>query len=146
MAPNRNYNRFGELYYDIECYRCQNFGHIARNYRSRIIGPQDLFKENKQPTKYQTNWKGKQKYLKNGECRLALTAQNSKRHWCVDSGCSRNMTGNRNTFHTLQEKVRIVTFSNNNSSKILGKGTIRLGKKDATTKNVLLRKYEAQST
>ena len=48
------------------------------------------------------------------------------------------MTGNRNTFQTLQEKIGTVTFSNNNSSKILGKGTITLGKKDATTKNVLL--------
>ena len=58
LAPNRNYNRFGALEYDIECYRCHNFGHIARNCRSRLIGPQDLFEENKQPSKYRTNWKG----------------------------------------------------------------------------------------
>ena len=39
MDPNINYNRFEALDYDIECYRCHNFGHIARNYRSRITGP-----------------------------------------------------------------------------------------------------------
>ena len=50
MAPNKNYNRFGVLNYDIECYRCHNFGHIARNCKSRLTGPQDLFKENKQPS------------------------------------------------------------------------------------------------
>ena len=28
MGPNRNYNRFEALDYDIECYRCHNFGHV----------------------------------------------------------------------------------------------------------------------
>lgn len=31
----------------------------------------------------------------------------------------------------LQAKVGIVTFDNDNSSKILGKGTVSLGNKDA---------------
>ena len=48
------------------------------------------------------------------------------------------MTGNKNTFWLLQEKEGIVTFGNTNSSKILGKGTVSLGIKDASTKNVLL--------
>jgi hypothetical protein len=48
------------------------------------------------------------------------------------------MTGNRNTFQTLQEKNGTVTFGNDNSSKILGKGTFSLGNKDVATKNVLL--------
>ena len=133
LAPNRNYNRFGVLSYDIECYRYHNFGHITRDCRSRLTGPQDLFKENKQPSEYQTNWKGKQEYLKLKECKLDLIAHNSKIHWCVDSGCSRHMTGNKNTFQMLQEKARTVTFDNDNSSKILGKGTMSLGNKDATT-------------
>ena len=55
LAPNRNYNRFGALDYDIECYICHNFGHIDRNCRSRLTSSQDLFKENKQPLEYQTN-------------------------------------------------------------------------------------------
>ena len=48
------------------------------------------------------------------------------------------MTGNRNTFQTLQAKDKTITFGKDNSSKILGKGTISLGNKDAATKNVLL--------
>ena len=31
-----NYNRFGSLNYKIECYKCNNFGQIDRNYRSRF--------------------------------------------------------------------------------------------------------------
>lgn len=48
------------------------------------------------------------------------------------------MTGNRNTFQKFQAKTGTITFGNDNSSKILGKGTINLGNKDAATKNVLL--------
>ena len=55
------------------------------------------------------------------KCGIALTTQNSRSYWCVDSGCSRHMTGNRNTFQTLQAKDGTVTFGNDNSSKILGK-------------------------
>ena len=98
LAPKKNYNRFEALDYDIECYRCHNFGHIARNYRRKLTGPQDRFKENKQPSVHQTNWRGNQEVSKPEECGLALTVQNTKYHWCVDSGCSRNMTENRNTF------------------------------------------------
>ena len=48
------------------------------------------------------------------------------------------MIGNKNTFISLQEKEGTVTFGNDNSSKILGRGTVCLGSKDALTKNVLL--------
>ena len=48
------------------------------------------------------------------------------------------MTRNRNTFQTLQAKTGIITFGNDNSSKILGKGTTSLGNKDVAAKNVLL--------
>ena len=48
------------------------------------------------------------------------------------------MTGNMNTFQTLQAKTGIVTFGNDNSSKVLGKGTVTLGSKDAAAKYFLL--------
>ena len=80
MAPNKNYNRFEALDYDIECYRCHNFGHIARNYRSRITSPQDRFGENKQLSVHQTNWRERQEVSKPEECRIALIVQNSKDH------------------------------------------------------------------
>ena len=74
------------------------------------------------------------------ECGIALTAQNSKSHWCVDIGYSKHMTRNRNTFQTLQAKTRTIIFGNDNSPKILGKGIASLGNKDPVAKNVLLKK------
>ena len=48
------------------------------------------------------------------------------------------MNGNKNIFQSLQEKEGTVTFGNDNSSKIIRKGTISLGSKGASTNNVLL--------
>ena len=86
----------------------------------------------------QTNWRERQEVSKLEECRLALAVQNSKDHWCVDSGFSRHMTRNKNTFKKLQEKNVTITFGNDNSSKVLGKGTVTLGSKDVAAKDVLL--------
>ena len=80
MGPNRNYNRFEALDYDIECYRCHNFGHIARNCRSKITGPQDQFRENKQASIHHTNWKEGKEASRTEGCKLALTVQNSRDH------------------------------------------------------------------
>ena len=49
------------------------------------------------------------------------------------------MTGDKNRFVDLKkEKDGSVTFGNNNSAKILGRGTVSLGSKDAMAENVLL--------
>ena len=48
------------------------------------------------------------------------------------------MTGNKNTFQKLLAKTGTVTFGNDNSSKVLGKGTVTLGSKNAVEKDVLL--------
>lgn len=58
-----------------------------------------------------------QEGLKIEECGISLTAQNSRSHWCVDSEFSRHMTGNKNTFRSLQEKEETITFGNDNSSR-----------------------------
>ena len=76
--------------------------------------------------------------MKIEECGIVLTTQNSRIHWCIDSGFSRHMTGNKNTFRTLQEKEGTMMFGNDNPSRILGKGKVSLGSKDASSKNVLL--------
>jgi hypothetical protein len=60
MGPNKNYNRFEALDYGIECYICHNFGHIARKCRSKITGPQDQSRENRQASVRQTKWKVRQ--------------------------------------------------------------------------------------
>ena len=52
------------------------------------------------------------------------------------------MTGDKDIFLELKkERDGSVSFGNDNSSRIIGKGTIKLRSKDATTKNVLLVEY-----
>jgi hypothetical protein len=49
------------------------------------------------------------------------------------------MTGDKNRFITLKkERDGPVSFGNDNSAKIIGKGTVKIGSKDAKGKNVLL--------
>ena len=59
IGLNRNYNRFEALDYDIECYRCHNFGHIARNCKSKITSPQDQSRENREASVHHTNYKAR---------------------------------------------------------------------------------------
>jgi hypothetical protein len=45
--------------------------------------------------------------------------------WYVESGCSKHMTGDRDNFITLQkERDGLVSFGNDDSSKIIGKCTV----------------------
>jgi hypothetical protein len=70
------------------------------------------------------------------ECLIALKAQDKKDVWYVDSGFSKHMTGNKDKFLDLTKQKGKVTFGDNASSNLLGKGTVSLGKDKAI--NVLL--------
>lgn len=48
------------------------------------------------------NWK--RKYGKKMECRRALSAQNQENSWYLDSGCSKNMTGDKSKFFFAKRK------------------------------------------
>ena len=48
VSLDRTYNRFRALNYEIECYKCNKFGHRARNCRSRFIGSSSQSRENRQ--------------------------------------------------------------------------------------------------
>ena len=90
----RNINRFENLRNNMECYKCQNFGHIARD--CRLENP---LEESSKPQNEQ-KWKKKE----NDNCALAFKAQKNKDVWYVDSGCSTHMTGDRNKFVSLKER------------------------------------------
>ena len=136
-AFNRNYNSFGVLNFEVECYKCNNFGHIARNCRSNMIAPSREIKHT--PKEQQGIWKRKQGEFKVEECGLALQAQSRNSQWYIDSGCSKHMTGDKHRFVKLKkEKEGSITFGNNNSTKIIGKDTINLGSNDLVAENVLL--------
>jgi hypothetical protein len=54
----------------------------------------------------------------------------------LTSGCSKHMKGNKDKFLDLKKQKGKVTFGDNASSNILGKGIVSLGKDKA--RNVLL--------
>jgi hypothetical protein len=62
---DRNYNSFSPLLdYNVECYKCNNYGHITRGYRSNIINsPKQNMEEDaltKHKEEYTKVWKWKQ--------------------------------------------------------------------------------------
>jgi hypothetical protein len=63
-----------------------------------------------------------------------------KKHgWYVDSGCSKHMTSDKDMFLTLRkERYGSISFRNDDSTKIIGKGTIKIGNKNTKVENVLL--------
>jgi hypothetical protein len=84
-------------------------------------------------------WIRKQDHYNNEECTVALQAKKKKHGWYVDSGCSKHMTGDKDKFLTLRkEKNGSVSFGNDNSSKIIGEGTVRIGNKNEKAQNFLL--------
>ena len=61
------------------------------------------------------------------ECSLALSATEKQNLWHMDSGCSKHMTCEPTKFLSLKRKqTGKVTFGDNLSSKIVGKGTMAL--------------------
>ena len=107
---------------NIKCYKCRNFGHIARD--CRLENPPE---ESSKPQNERT-WKKK----KTDNFSLALKAQNNKDVWYVECGCSMHMTGDRRKFVSLKEKKDgTISFGNYGSSNVIGSGTVTLGSKDA---------------
>ena len=68
---------------------------------------------------------------------IALCATKNQNLWHLDSGCSKHMTNDPNKFITLKDNEGKVTFGDNLSSKIIGKGTIVVNNK-IKAENVLL--------
>jgi hypothetical protein len=88
---------------------------------------------------HKSTWIRKKDQYSNEECTLALQAKKKKHGWYVDSGCSKHMTGDRVRFLTLKkERDGSIYFGNNDSTKIIGKGTVIIGNKNTKAENVLL--------
>ena len=94
---------------------------------------------NNQKGKHQKVWIKRKDYLNNHECGISLQAQNNNiGEWYVHSGFSKHMTGNKSAFVNIENDKVSVSFGNNNSTKVLGKGTIKLGSENSLAENVLL--------
>jgi hypothetical protein len=83
----------------------------------------------KEPQK--RTWIRNQNQYSNEECTLSLQDKLKKHGWYVDSGYSKHMTSDRDRFLTLRkERDGSVSFENDDSTKIIGKGTVRIGNKN----------------
>jgi hypothetical protein len=123
-------NRYDILYSEPECYICQNYGHKATNCHLKKCNPdRNLTDENVKI------WKKKV----DDKCGLALSAQNKRNPWYIDSGFSRHMTGDRSQFLTLSDsKSENVTFGNDAPGKVKGKGIVSLSNGKRKAQDVLL--------
>ena len=75
----------------------------------------------------------------NYECGISLQAQNnSYGKWYVDSACSKHMIGRKSDFFNIDKDKGTVSFGNKNSTKVFGKGTIKIGSEKSLDENVLL--------
>jgi hypothetical protein len=83
-------------------------------------------------------WIRKKDQYNNEECTVTLQDNQKKHGWYDDSGCSKHMTCDKDKFLTLRkEKNGSVSFVNDNSSKIIGEGTVRIGNKNEKAQTVL---------
>jgi hypothetical protein len=122
-------NRYEILFSEPECYICHDYGHKAANCHLKKYNPdQNLTVENVKV------WKKKV----DDKCGLALSAQNKRNPWYIDSGCSKHMTGDKSKFLTLSDsKSGNVTFGNDAPGKVKGKGMVSLNNGKRKAQDVL---------
>jgi hypothetical protein len=69
--------------------------------------------------------------FKNEECSLDLQYQHKKSGWYVDNSCLNPMKGGKNRFWTLKkDQDGSFLFGNDNPTRIIGRGIVKLGSKD----------------
>jgi hypothetical protein len=136
----RSYNMFESLSTEVEYYMCNNFGHMDKYCRMTVPPRESQHNNNshKQEPQKRT-WKRKHNQYSNEECTLSLQDKHKKHGWYVDNGCSKNMTCDEDRFLTLRnERDGSIFFGNDDSTRIIGKGIVRIGNKDSKVENVLL--------
>jgi hypothetical protein len=96
-------------------------------------------KNNHKKEPQQRIWIRKRDQFNNEECTLPLQDKHKKRGWYVDNGCSKHMTGDEDMFLTLRkERDDFVSFGNDDSTRIIGKGIVIIGNNNTKAENVLL--------
>jgi hypothetical protein len=107
----RSYNRFESLSTKVECYKYNNFGHIAKDCKM-TVPPNELQQNNnsdKQEPQKMT-WIGKKDQYNNEEFTVVLQAKQKKHNWYVDNGCSKHMIGDKDKFLTLRKEEKWISL------------------------------------
>jgi hypothetical protein len=87
-TQRRSYNRFESLSTEVECYKCNNFGNMAKDCRMTVPPKEPQQNNNshrQEPQK--TTWIRKKDQYNNEECTIAPQAKKKKHDWYVNSGC-----------------------------------------------------------
>jgi hypothetical protein len=89
-----------------------------------------------------TTWKRKE-IPQNENYQITLVSKECKEEdeWFIDSGCSSHMTRDQSKFVILKKKGGNVTFGDDSSTKILGKGIVNIGSENVKAGKVLLVEY-----
>jgi hypothetical protein len=78
-AQRRSYNRFESLSVEVECYKCNNFGHMAKYFRLIVLPGESQKNINIHRQEPQRIWIRKHDEFNNEECMLSLQSKH-KRH------------------------------------------------------------------
>jgi hypothetical protein len=116
------------------------YNHIENGSSSKMIDQESQQNNNSHRQKpHKRTWIRKKNQYRNEECTLALQYKHKKCGWYVDSGFSKNMIGDEDKFLTLRkERYGSISIGSDDSTRIIGKGTFRIGNKGTEAENVLL--------
>jgi hypothetical protein len=110
-TQRRSYNRFESLSTEVECYKCNNFEHMAKDCRMTVPLKEPQHNKNshrQEPQK--TTWIRKKDQYNNEECIVTLQDKQKKHGWYVDSGCSKHMISDKDKFFTLRKEKKWISL------------------------------------
>ncbi|GJX87170.1 zinc finger, CCHC-type containing protein [Tanacetum coccineum] len=129
---HKNYKRdnFKKSSYDtskLQCYKCKKIGHIAPKcpQRTKPNEQSNLVEEDLEPTLLMTILEDEEQKVSLHEKDVEYKETNMDSLWHLDNGASNHMTGVREHFKELDEKVSgKVRFGDGSYIEIKGKGSI----------------------
>ncbi|GJT33597.1 zinc finger, CCHC-type containing protein [Tanacetum coccineum] len=134
---NFNNNNFRKSNYDtskLQCYRCRKIGHIAPNcpLKTKPNEQSNLVEEDLEPTLLMAILEDEEQEVSLHENDVGYKETNMDSLWYLDNGASNHMTGVREHFKDLDEKVSgKVKFGDGSYIEIRGKGSILIECDDA---------------